>query len=225
MRNNLPVGELFPDDDLAPLSDESARYVYQIRKLNRVVIGLRELDASIGEKIRLAAATIDEGNTSLATTSKNLAENTVEREKGRVQLEELVAAFHTFGGTVEGMSRRVKDLEARLPDPKQVRLEILGDLWRAFDGDLLGRAEDVKAVLHAAVQEAANELAAAATQGFARPTKLADGANFRARLNFRRKQAAYHVRKFASDWLAVTLMIGVTVLVLRGVEFRAHGIF
>lgn len=224
MRHDFPKGEVFRDDDLAPASDESVRYVSQIRKVNRVVVGLRELDASIGEKIRLAAGVIDRGSANLATTSENLLGNTEERAEERAKVEALIGEAHALRGTVEGMSRSLTDLESRLPDPKQVRLEILGDLRRAFDDDLLEKVEKVRAVLKATVAEAANELVGAAAQGFARPPRPAEGSRVLTRLNYRYKQATYQTRKFASRSLAVTLMIGVIVLVLHGVEFHIHGI-
>ena len=50
MSYKFPSGELFPDDDLAPATVEAVCYAYQLRRLNRVVVGLRELDASLGKK-------------------------------------------------------------------------------------------------------------------------------------------------------------------------------
>ncbi|WP_028208128.1 hypothetical protein [Paraburkholderia nodosa] len=54
MNHDFPKGELFPEDDLAPVTAESVRYVYQIRHLNRVVLGIRELELSLGEQMRTA---------------------------------------------------------------------------------------------------------------------------------------------------------------------------
>jgi hypothetical protein len=212
MMHNYPVGELFPDDDLAPVSEESVRYVYQLRRVNRIVIGLRELDASLGKKIGVASGLIVPVNGKLEEVIRALERDTAARDAQNALHEELVA--------------RITSLEARLPDPTRVRHEILGDLWQMLEPLVLELNGKLAGDLEAHASEAASVLIEAATRGFAAPSRPEHGAPLTSRLRYRRDRLIYRTKKFAADWLAVFLVIGVLGLIAITISLFvliAHG--
>jgi hypothetical protein len=205
MSQKFPAGELFPDDDLAPVTVESVRYVYQLKRVNRVVIGLRELDASLGFKIEVATGLLGPVNSNLAETRRALEANAAELAAQRARQEELIAT--------------VKMLEARLPDPTKVRLEIQGDLWQMTRDYALDNVKEMEETLHAAAREAAAQFIEAWTRGNMGPERPADGSPLRDRLIFLRDLFIFHGRKLVA---AVTRLIGVAALVLLVAERIFH---
>jgi hypothetical protein len=205
MSQKFPAGELFPDDDLAPVTVESVRYVYQLKRVNRVVIGLRELDASLGFKIEVATGLLGPVNSNLAETRRALEANAAELAAQRARQEELIAT--------------VKMLEARLPDPTKVRLEIQGDLWQMTRDYALDNVKEMEETLHAAAREAAAQFIEAWTRGNMGPERPADGSPLRDRLIFLRDLFIFHGRKLVA---AGTRVIGVAALVLLVAERIFH---
>lgn len=205
MSQKFPAGELFPDDDLAPVTVESVRYVYQLKRVNRVVIGLRELDASLGFKIEVATGLLGPVNSNLAETRRALEANAAELAAQRARQEELIAT--------------VKMLEARLPDPTKVRLEIQGDLWQMTRDYALDNVKEMEETLHAAAREAAAQFIEAWTRGNMGPERPADGSPLRDRLIFLRDLFIFHGRKLVA---AGTRLIGAAAIVLLVAERIFH---
>jgi hypothetical protein len=205
MSQKFPVGELFPDDDLAPVTVESVRYVYQLKRVNRVVIGLQELDASLGAKIEVATGLLGPVNSNLAETLRALEANAAELAAQRARQEELIAT--------------VKMLEARLPDPTKVRHEIQGDLWQMTRDYALDDLKEMEETLHAAAREAAAKFIESCTRGYIGPERPADGSPLRDRLIYLRDLFIFHGRKLVA---AVTRLIGVAAIVLLVAERIFH---
>ncbi|SDR60952.1 hypothetical protein [Paraburkholderia tuberum] len=198
MIHKFPPVELFPDDDLAPVTAESMRYVYQLRRVNRVVIGLRELDGSLGEKIGVATGLLVPVTAKLAETYEALEKNTTELAEQRARQEALIET--------------VKALEARLPDPKRVRHEIQGDLWQVMEPQVVQLVADLGVALGAQAREAGARLAEASQRGYMAPAQPEEGSPLWDRLRYRKERIAYRLKNFAADWLAVTQLVGVAAL-------------
>jgi hypothetical protein len=218
MNHTFPVTEFFPDEELAPLTAESIRYRYQSERLNKIANELRELDASLAAKIGVATALIEGGNSRVAETCRALEGHDKALEEVRARQDKLTAA-------VNALAEAVKHLDARLPDPKQVRLEILGDLWRAFDGNLLDRVDEIRILLETTVLKATANFVEATSRGFICPELPAEGASLLAQVAFRQRRIAFRIRKFAADWFMATQMVGVSVVVLLFVMLALHAHF
>ncbi|TDG02342.1 hypothetical protein E1N52_40110 [Paraburkholderia guartelaensis] len=102
MNHDFPKGELFPEDDLAPVTAESVRYVYQIRHLNRVVLGIRELELSLGNKCAPRPS-----------SWPPLKEGFEETRLARIAFEAQYASHNE-------LIALVKALEERMPDKKVI---------------------------------------------------------------------------------------------------------
>lgn len=104
MTYEFAKGTLFPEDDLAPVTSESVRYFFQMKRLNHVVIGLRELDLSLGEELRVMAGFIGP-----------LKERLDETRHARVSYEEQCARQDELTTTVRALEERMPDnLPSRL---------------------------------------------------------------------------------------------------------------
>jgi predicted nuclease with TOPRIM domain len=223
MTNHIfPPGELIPDDELAPTTAESLRYVFQLRRINRVVKGLRELDATLGEKIDVAAGMLGPVNANLEETRRALEGYISELAAQRASMKELIETVGALDARLEKLIEAVRSLDARFPDPTEVRREILKDLWESVENRFLVVSEVVEKRLADATLVAAREGAALALEmireDFVGP-RPEDSASLGARIRFGLACAVFRLRKYN-----VSLTVVATALLIVGVQFAAVGI-
>src|SRR5579864_1103024 len=130
MNHDFPVGETFPDEELAPVTAESVRYVLQLKRVNRVVVGLKEVDVSLAEKARAIVSVVAPLSEHLAEAIRALLEHTAALADNRAQEGERLARQ-------EELIAAVRSLEARIPDKSQMCREIVNDLWVTYEGQVL----------------------------------------------------------------------------------------
>lgn len=197
MMHEFPPGELFPSDDLAPVTAESARYVYQLERVNRVVIGLRELDLSLGEKLQIASRLMGSLNEGLDDTRG--AREAVEAQSAA--LEELIAT--------------VKALAEKMPDSQEIRWKVMNDIWESIEIKVLESGDQVRDTVVASAREAALTMLETVQRGYVRPERPDEGSSFGARIRFLWRYAVYRVRKFAADWLPIAIVVIAVIFVLQ----------
>lgn len=136
----------------------------------------------------------------------------VERKAEQAELQDLLVEQTTV----------LRTLELRLPDPKQVRHEILSDLWLAYQGRVLDNAKEIEVVLDVAVREAAAKFIEYSSLGCLAPAPLPDGSSLRDRMLYLRASIRFRIRKFAADWLHATVLVGVALLALLVAALAFH---
>ncbi|HKR47852.1 MAG TPA: hypothetical protein VJU59_50680 [Paraburkholderia sp.] len=189
MNHDFPKGALFPEDDLAPVTAESVRYIYQIRDLNRVVLGIRELELSLGEQMRAA--------TLLMTP---LREGFEETRLARLAFEAQYASHNE-------LIALVKALEERMPDKKVMFRQLAGDIWEGIRSDIDEVGSRVGEKIRAEARSAAAEMHESVRRGYFAPERPGVDATFRERARFRWQYGVFKVRQFCADWLPVTIAI------------------
>lgn len=197
MRHEFPPGELFPDDDLAPVTAESARYVYQLKRVNRVVIGLRELELSLGEKLQIACSLLGSLNEGLEETRLARAAFEAQAE----QQKELVAA--------------VKALAARMPDSEKMSWQVLNDVWEAIEGKILEGGDQLRETFEGTARESARLTLETVQRGYLGPERPVEHSSLLAWTRFYWRYSVFRVRKFAYDCLPVAIGVNAVFLALQ----------
>lgn len=189
MNNDFPVGALFPDDELAPVSAEAVRYVYQIKQLNRVVIGLRELDLSLAERQRIATLL-------QAQLNEGLEETRLAR-----------AAFEAQAELQKKLLATVEDLAERMPDSQKMSWQVLNDVWEAIEGKILEGGDQLRETVTETARESARMTLEVMQRGYLGPERPVEQSTRLAWARFYWRLSVFRVRKFAQPVAIVVLAV------------------
>lgn len=177
------------DPNDPPVTAQAVRHLLVIEQANAFIKAVKEHSKAVGgetERSLEAVGAISQICTSIRVSIeghvKALEAHSEDQAETRALLLDLATA--------------VRVIDSRLPDPKKVRHEILGDLWQTLEPRVLEYVAKIGGDLDARVGETATRLFEAAERGFMAPARPEQGAALATRLRYRRDRCIYRIKKW-----------------------------
>ncbi|MGF6440619.1 hypothetical protein [Paraburkholderia youngii] len=203
------------DPTLPPVTAHAVKYLMAFDHVQELVDQVSEHSRSLREETQHSREAATAISATCAEIHRVIDRHLASLDERDAEYAELRAVLVNQAAALEALEKR---LEARLPDPKKVRHEILGDLWQTLEPLVLEFVEKVGCELDARVSEAAARLFEAAARGFMAPARPEEGAPLMVRMRYRRDRWVYRIKKIATDWLAVTQAIVAAALVYLAIS-------